>query len=72
MQVFIRVLPYVRRYPFLAFGTLFCAVAGTLRVIVFPAITQQIEIAERGQVEADQLIDAATHEINDRLGRQGG
>jgi len=42
MQVFIRVLPYVRRYPFLAFATLFCAVVGTLMVIVFPAITQQI------------------------------
>ena len=42
MQVFIRVLPYVRRYPFLAFATLFCAVAGTLMVIVFPAVTQRI------------------------------
>jgi len=36
------------------------------------AITEQIKIAERGQVEADQLIDAAAHEIDDRLGRKGG
>ena len=42
MQVFIRVFPYVRRYPLLAFATLACAVAGTLMVVVFPAITQRI------------------------------
>ncbi len=55
MQVFIRVLPYVRRYPFLAFGTLFCAVAGTLMVIVFPAITQQIVDQVIGQKRPDLL-----------------
>jgi ABC-type multidrug transport system fused ATPase/permease subunit len=42
MQVFIRVFPYVRRYPLLAFATLFCALMGTLMVVVFPAVTQQI------------------------------
>ena len=42
MQVFIRIFPYVRRYPLLAFATLFCAIAGTLMVVVFPAITQRI------------------------------
>lgn len=42
MQVFIRVFPFVRRYPLLAFATLFCAIAGTLMVIVFPAVTQRI------------------------------
>ena len=55
MQVFIRVLPYVRRYPFLAFATLFCAVAGTLMVIVFPAITQQIVDKVIGQNRPDLL-----------------
>ena len=55
MQVFIRVLPYVRRYPFLAFATLFCAVAGTLMVIVFPAITQQIVDQVIGQKRPDLL-----------------
>lgn len=42
MQVFLRVLPYVRRYPWLAFATLGCAVLGTLMIIVFPAMTQLI------------------------------
>jgi len=56
MQVFIRVFPYVRRYPFLAFGTLFCAIAGTLMVIVFPAITQQIVDKVIGQNQPQLLI----------------
>jgi ABC-type multidrug transport system fused ATPase/permease subunit len=56
MQVFIRVLPYVRRYPFLAFATLFCAVAGTLMVIVFPAITQQIVDQVIGQNRPELLL----------------
>lgn len=56
MQVFIRVLPYVRRYPFLAFATLLCAVAGTLMVIVFPAITQQIVDQVIGQNRPDLLL----------------
>ena len=56
MQVFIRVLPYVRRYPFLAFATLFCAIAGTLMVIVFPAITQQIVDQVIGQNRPDLLL----------------
>ena len=42
MQVFFRVLPYVRRYPWLALATLGSAIAGTLLVIVFPAVTQRI------------------------------
>ena len=56
MQVFIRVLPYVRRYPFLAFATLFCAVAGTLMVIVFPAVTQRIVDEVIGQHRPDRLL----------------
>ncbi len=42
MRIFLRVLPYVKRYPGLAFGTLACAIVATLTVIVFPAVTQQI------------------------------
>ena len=42
MHVFLRVLPYVRRYPLLAFATLGCAVLGTLMVVIFPAVTQRI------------------------------
>ena len=60
MQVFIRVLPYVRRYPFLAFATLFCAVAGTLMVIVFPAVTQRIVDEVIGQHRPDRLLPLIT------------
>lgn len=42
MSVFFRVFRYTRRYPLLAAGTLLCAVAGTLMIIVFPAVTQVI------------------------------
>ena len=42
MAIILRVFSYLRRYPWLAAATLGCAVASTLTVIVFPAITQQI------------------------------
>lgn len=42
MSVFFRVLPYVRRYPLLAFATLGCAILSTLMVVIFPAVTQRI------------------------------
>ena len=37
-----RVFSYLGRYPWLALATLFCATMGTLTVIVFPKVTQQI------------------------------
>ncbi|MEX1118935.1 MAG: ABC transporter ATP-binding protein [Terrimicrobiaceae bacterium] len=37
-----RVFRYVKRYPWMATGTMACAVVGTLMVIVFPAVTQKI------------------------------
>jgi ATP-binding cassette, subfamily B, bacterial len=37
-----RVFAYLKRYPWLAAGTLSCAIAGTLMVIVFPAVTKLI------------------------------
>ena len=37
-----RVFSYLRRYPLLAFSTLFCAIAGTLMVVVFPAVTKLV------------------------------
>jgi ATP-binding cassette, subfamily B, bacterial len=42
MKTILRVLKYLHRYPWLAAGTLGCAVAGTLMVIVFPKVTQVI------------------------------
>ena len=37
-----RVFAYLKRYPLLAFGTLTCAILGTLLVIVFPAVTKRV------------------------------
>src|SRR2546430_16976527 len=42
METVCRVFAYLRRYPWLAVGTLACAIAGTLMVIVFPAVTRWI------------------------------
>jgi ABC-type multidrug transport system fused ATPase/permease subunit len=37
-----RVFAYLRRYPWLALGTLSCAIVGTAMVLVFPAVTKQV------------------------------
>src|SRR5213595_158172 len=37
-----RVFAYLKRYPWLAAGTLACAILGTLMVIVFPSVTKWI------------------------------
>src|SRR5512132_4088219 len=37
-----RVFAYLKRYPWLAVGTLACAILGTLMVIVFPTVTKWI------------------------------
>jgi ABC-type multidrug transport system fused ATPase/permease subunit len=37
-----RVFAYLRRYPWLAAGTLGCAVLGTGMVVVFPAVTKRV------------------------------
>jgi ATP-binding cassette, subfamily B, bacterial len=37
-----RVFAYLRRYPWLALGTLACAVVGTAMVLVFPAVTKRV------------------------------
>jgi len=37
-----RVFAYLKRYPWLALGTLSCAILGTLLVIVFPAVTKLV------------------------------
>lgn len=42
MRILLRVFAYVRHYPWMAAGTLSCAVFGTLMVVVFPAVTQLI------------------------------
>jgi len=48
-----RVFAYLKRYPWLACGTLACAVVSTLMVIVFPAVTKGIlgDVIERHHPE---------------------
>lgn len=36
-----RVFAYLRRYPWLALGTLCCAIVGTAMVLVFPAVNEE-------------------------------
>src|ERR1700751_2967155 len=42
MKTVWRVLAYLKRYPWMAAGTLSCAVLSTLMVIVFPSATKWI------------------------------
>jgi ATP-binding cassette subfamily B protein len=42
MKTVPRVFAYLRRYPWLALGTLSCAVVGTAMVLVFPAVTKRV------------------------------
>jgi ABC-type multidrug transport system fused ATPase/permease subunit len=42
MRTVWRVFAYLKRYPWMAAGTLTCAIFGTLMVIVFPAVTKLI------------------------------
>src|SRR5215467_758458 len=42
MKTIWRVFAYLKRYPWLAAGTLACAILGTLMVIVFPSVTKWI------------------------------
>ncbi len=41
-KTILRVFGYLRNYPLLAAGTLFCAIVSTLLVVVFPAVTQLV------------------------------
>ena len=42
MKTVWRVFAYLRRYPWMAAGTLACAILSTLMVIVFPAVTKRV------------------------------
>ncbi|MGI8890760.1 MAG: ABC transporter ATP-binding protein, partial [Chthoniobacterales bacterium] len=42
MKTVWRVFTYVKRYPWMASGTLACAVVSTLMIIVFPAVTKYL------------------------------
>ncbi len=42
MKTILRVFSYLRRYPLLGAAQIFCAITGTLMVIVFPSITREV------------------------------
>ena len=42
MKTTLRVFAYLRRYPLMASAQLFCAITGTLMVVVFPAVTREV------------------------------
>ena len=42
MKTVIRVLAYLRRYPFMATAQLLCAILGTLMVVVLPGVTREV------------------------------
>lgn len=42
MKTIFRVFSYLRRYPYLGGAQIFCAITGTLMVIVFPHVTREI------------------------------
>ncbi|MEI6351220.1 MAG: ABC transporter ATP-binding protein [Verrucomicrobiota bacterium] len=55
MKTIFRVLTYLRRYPWLAAGTLGCAVVMTLMVIVFPKVSQ-LAIDDVAHGRSDRLL----------------
>jgi len=42
LKTILRVFSYLRRYPLLGAAQIFCAITGTLMVIVFPSITREV------------------------------
>src|SRR5438445_775151 len=56
MKTIWRVFAYLRRYPWLAAGTLSFAVLGTLMVIVFPAVAKQVIDEVLGRHHPEKLV----------------
>jgi hypothetical protein len=54
MKTVWRVFAYLKRYPWMAAGTLTCATLGTLMVIVFPAVTKRKPIADGSRANAKE------------------
>jgi ATP-binding cassette subfamily B protein len=50
-----RVFAYLRRYPWMALGTLSCAILSTLMLVVFPAVTKRVIDEVLTQHHAEQL-----------------
>src|SRR5919198_2865079 len=56
MKTIWRVFAYLKRYPWMALGTLGCAILGTVMVIVFPAVTKRIVDEVVRQHHPDRLM----------------
>jgi ABC-type multidrug transport system fused ATPase/permease subunit len=55
MKTVPRVFAYLRRYPWMALGTLSCAILSTLMVVVFPAVTKRVVDEVLNQHHAERL-----------------
>jgi len=56
MKTVPRVFAYLRRYPWMAVGTLGCAILSTLMVLVFPAVTKRVVDEVLNQHHAERLL----------------
>lgn len=59
MKTILRVFSYLRRYPYMASAQLFCAITGTLMVVVFPAVTREVLDVVVPQGQWDRLTPLA-------------
>lgn len=55
MRTILRVLAYVRRYPWLATAQLACAVLGTLLIVLFPGLAREVVDVVIPQGQMDRL-----------------
>jgi ABC-type multidrug transport system fused ATPase/permease subunit len=55
MRIVWRVFAYLRRYPWMAAGTLACAILSTLMIVVFPAVTKLVIDEVLYQKRAERL-----------------
>ncbi|PZR76482.1 MAG: ABC transporter ATP-binding protein [Chthoniobacterales bacterium] len=55
MKTVPRVFAYLRRYPWMALGTLGCAILSTLMLVVFPAVTKRVIDEVLTQHHAERL-----------------
>src|SRR5256714_12244937 len=55
MKTVPRVFAYLRRYPWMALGTLSCAIFSTLMLVVFPAVTKRVIDEGLAQHHAERL-----------------
>jgi ATP-binding cassette subfamily B protein len=51
-----RVFAYLRRYPWMALGTLGCAILSTLMVMVYPAVVKRLVDEVLNQHHAERLV----------------